>query len=178
MEELLELLNDEGERTGVFKPRSVIHSTGEWHLSVHVWLMCKDKILLQKRASTKESYAGLYDASAAGHVSGRESCEETAIRETHEELGVKIDENLLTYVGCRKLRIKQGSFISNEFNYIYLAKCPLESCEIHFDSDEIDCVRWVDFKQLKEEFETDNKLFCLDYEEIAMLEKFLKTQAT
>jgi len=53
--------------------RSVIHQKGILHREVHVWFITPDrKIIFQKRKLGQETYPGLLDATAGGHVDRRE----------------------------------------------------------------------------------------------------------
>lgn len=87
-EERLEVYDAEGRPTGVAKSRAAIHRDGDWHLAFFCWIVTTDgRVLLQKRASTKDVWPGRYDASAAGHVRFGEGLT-GALREIEEELGV------------------------------------------------------------------------------------------
>jgi isopentenyldiphosphate isomerase len=87
-DEQLEIYDAEGNPTGVAKARSAIHRDGEWHLAMFCWIVTTDgRVLLQKRAETKDVWPGRYDASAAGHVRFGEGLA-GALREIDEELGV------------------------------------------------------------------------------------------
>lgn len=79
--------------TGKVKVRSKVHSDGDWHRSIHVWIYQSDladddvRVLLQRRSSYKDTHPNLLDVSCAGHVNAGDSVEETAMREMDEELG-------------------------------------------------------------------------------------------
>ncbi|MCD7838085.1 MAG: NUDIX domain-containing protein [Clostridiales bacterium] len=132
-------------------------------------------VLLQKRADTKESYPGLFDASAAGHVSAGESCVQAALRETREELGVTLSEEQLRLLGVRRLCILDESrgFRSNEFNSIYLARVDAGHCQIHPSPDEISSVIWVDVGTLRADLEASVPGYCVAPEELHMVEAAL-----
>ena len=64
--EMLDIRTPDGKATGVIKNRSEVHRDGDLHGTSHIWLIRKKDnnkfdILLQKRAATKDSYAGCYD---------------------------------------------------------------------------------------------------------------------
>ncbi len=50
------------------------------------------KLFLQKRAATKQLFPGRWDLSATGRVRAGESCEDAAIRELREELGLEVEQ--------------------------------------------------------------------------------------
>ena len=62
--------------TGSFKARAAVHRDRDWHRSVHVWVVDRDasaavwRVLLQLRAADKDTFPGMWDISAAGHITG------------------------------------------------------------------------------------------------------------
>ncbi|KAJ4754347.1 Nudix hydrolase 3 [Rhynchospora pubera] len=85
--EYLDVLTPTGEKTGISKPRSQVHRDGDFHRAAHVWIYSEStrELLLQLRGD-----CGLWDISAAGHVSAGESSLPTAMRELEEELGIRL----------------------------------------------------------------------------------------
>ena len=55
-------------RTGI--TRKECHATKTWHRSAHVWVFDKErnKVVLQKRSETKDTFPGMWDISSAGHI--------------------------------------------------------------------------------------------------------------
>ncbi len=63
---------------------------GEYHLTSHVCAFAPDgRMLVQKRASFKALWGGLWDISASGSVLAGESASTGAERELFEELGIR-----------------------------------------------------------------------------------------
>ena len=88
-EELIDVTDEEGKVLGVTASKREVHIKGLWHQTADVWIYnSRGEILLQKRSDSKESYPGLLDVSAAGHVSAGETPIQTALRELKEELGI------------------------------------------------------------------------------------------
>jgi len=59
--------------------RQTVHQKGLFHRCAHVWAYnCRGEILLQKRSDEKDTFPGLWDLSAAGHVSYGDSYLKTA----------------------------------------------------------------------------------------------------
>ncbi|KAJ9467422.1 Nudix hydrolase 3 [Diplonema papillatum] len=79
-----------------YKERWKVHRDGDWHRSVHLWLIGNGgpgagggaEVLLQKRSEHKDTNPGKLDVSCAGHVEGDDSIEHTVQKELHEELGL------------------------------------------------------------------------------------------
>ena len=165
--ELVELLSENGENTGRFKPRDLVHKTGEWHGSVHVWLAEGTRVLLQKRAVNKESYPGLYDVSAAGHICAGESHMEAAVRETGEELGVHAEKGGFRYLGMQKMCIRHeaSGFISNEFNHIYLLRARPDFFPLVPDQTEIESLRWIEISEVEADLRRGDPRYCIPYSE-------------
>ena len=96
--EYLDIRTENGELTGEIKERTQVHTDGDIHGTSHVWLVRytdknkkKFDILLQKRAATKDAYAGCYDISSAGHIPAGQDYLESAVRELEEDLVIKAD---------------------------------------------------------------------------------------
>ena len=123
MDELIDILDENGNYTGKTCLKSVAHQYGCFHPTAHVWLYTKEaKILLQKRAMTKKVFPGLWDISVAGHIAAGESIETAAIREVKEEINFTIDKNKLFKIGTRKHHVKHANgIIDNEFHHVFIS---------------------------------------------------------
>ncbi|MFA6533664.1 MAG: NUDIX domain-containing protein [Patescibacteria group bacterium] len=99
----LNLVNENDEVIGQ-DSRENIHRLGLLHREVHVWLYNREgKILFQKRGQDKDTFPGLLDASAGGHVEIGESYSQAAIKELREETGVvALPEQLVNLGKVRK----------------------------------------------------------------------------
>lgn len=73
--------------------RSVCHANpGLLHAAVHVLVFDHtDRLFLQKRSSRKDLLPNCWDTSVGGHLRPGENPRDGALRELHEELGVKAD---------------------------------------------------------------------------------------
>jgi isopentenyl-diphosphate delta-isomerase len=97
----LNLLNEKGEIIGE-EFRSVIHQKGLLHGEVHVWLITpENEVIYQKRAADQETYPGLLDATAGGHIDLGESAEVSAYRELEEETGVVVEKGDLVFIDTK-----------------------------------------------------------------------------
>src|ERR1051325_9039970 len=120
--ELLEVFTPRGQPTGVAKARSAIHLDGDWHLAFHCWILRSggEQVVLQRRSLRKDTYAGCWDAAAAGHWRFGESAEEAA-REIAEELGLSVAFSALAYRGREKAeREFRNGLIDREFHEVYV----------------------------------------------------------
>src|SRR5437762_3219949 len=120
--ELLEVLDAEGRPTGQARPRAAIHVDGDWHRAFHCWILRNNgrEVVLQRRALVKDTYAGRWDAAAAGHWRFGESAVEAA-REIEEELGLDVPFEQLVYRGSERAESHfTNGLIDREFHDVYV----------------------------------------------------------
>lgn len=109
MEELIDVLDEDGNKIGKIETRAKVHEKGLWHRIIVVSFIDRNgHLLMQQRAFDKESNPGKWDVSAAGHVSSGQTSIEAAVREVAEELGIEITEKelkyILTYKNSRQIK--------------------------------------------------------------------------
>ena len=145
--ELIDVLTPDGKPAGVRKRKSEIHRDGDWHRAAHIWIIASDgRILLQRRSPRKENNPTLWDVSAAGHLSAGESSVEAAVRETFEELGLKIDTGELKLAATliESCVLNNGSYHDNEFHDIFIVRRDVHIASLRLDPEEVAEVKWVD----------------------------------
>src|SRR5262249_53207043 len=82
---------DENDRIGRYASRSEVHGNNLRHRAVHILIFNQaGEVYLQQRSRWKDRHPFKWDSSAAGHVNGGESYDETARRELKEELGIDV----------------------------------------------------------------------------------------
>lgn len=144
--ELIDVLTPGGEPTGVAKPKPHVHRDGDWHRSVHIWIITPDdRILVQRRALTKENNPGLWDVSCAGHIAAGENAIESAIREAQEELGIELEPGELRHVASLREQavLNGGTYIDNEFHEIFVVHRDVDLSSLRLQVEEVDDVRLV-----------------------------------
>lgn len=148
MAEYFDLLDKTGKPLGQTKERAAVHRDGDWHPSVHIWVVHENKILLQRRRQDKESFPGMLDLACTGHVDAGESYLQAAVRELKEELNLTAAETDFTELFTQKLMVKEdfgnGLFISNEINKVYLLHPAVPLNTLSYQKSEIDELVWVD----------------------------------
>ena len=121
MEELIDVLNEDGTKTGKVVTRKEVHEKGLWHRIVVIAIIDKEgHILMQQRAKDKETNPGKWDISTAGHVSAGQTSIEAAIREVKEEIGIALEEKDLEYIAkCTqsKIVILDDNFMIRQLKY-------------------------------------------------------------
>ena len=151
--EYLDILDENGNATGEVKSREEVHQKGLWHKAVHVWFVNENnEILLQLRSKTKETHPGFWDISAAGHAIAGDDSLMAAEREIFEEIGVTISGNQLIFLGQIKKSnlLKNGTYINNQFDDIYLVRTNLKITDFKFNDGEVEKVEYVPVETLKE----------------------------
>lgn len=157
--EMIEVLDSGGKETGEVKPRDEVHRKELFHPAVVVWIYNrKGELLLQKRSENKKQLAGVWGASAAGHiVAGNEPVEE-ALRELEEELGIKADRNDLEYIGVYRAEIpipETGKF-DNEYVHTFLLEFKGKVSDFELNEEEVDEVRFFPMDELLSDFNSDS----------------------
>lgn len=93
-EEIFDVV-DEKDQVIEQRPRSEVHRLGLMHRAVHVLVYNRrGEIFLQKRSMTKDRQPGVWDSSSSGHLAPGESYEAAALRELHEEIGLRVERPL------------------------------------------------------------------------------------
>ena len=104
-----------------------------------MWIVRKSdegaEVLLQKRAMNKDSFPGRYDTSSAGHIQAGDEPEESAIRELHEELGIKASVDDLQFVDTFVIQYEKEfygkMFKDSEISFVYVYTKPVNIDELH-----------------------------------------------
>lgn len=128
-DEMLSIYDDKLNELGV-ELRSEIHSKGLLHQVVHCWIVSnidnQKWVYFQQRSYDKKDFSGLYDISAAGHLSNGEDADTAVKRETHEEIGIIIEPENLKFVGTFREDMQLDDFYNNEICevYFYLVENP------------------------------------------------------
>jgi len=131
---------------GFAKPRGEVHRDGDWHRSVHIWVVhpASQQLVLQKRSMSKDTHPGLWDVSSAGHITGSDDVSLTAIRELEEELGLEgFSAEQLSLLFVCIADNTSDTVKDREYQWVYL----LEVTDIQrlsgmdFGSSEVDAVK-------------------------------------
>lgn len=151
MDELIDILDDEGNYTGKTSLKSIAHLKGLFHPTVHIWCYTQTgKILIQQRGKNKDTYPLKWDVSVAGHIGAGESPELGAVREVAEEIGVTITFKSLEKIGVLKTEKRHSETILDcEFNHTYL--CLLdENIPLKKQESEVNALQWLSLEEFKQ----------------------------
>ncbi len=176
-EELIDVLTPDGAPTGIRKTKSDVHRDGDFHCDAHVWIVTPERrVLLQRRSIRKENYPGLWDVSAAGHLSAGESAVEAAIRETREEIGLAIEAGELEYVTTTREHavLNAGTYLDNEIHEVFLVRRGVDLAALRLDPVEVDDVRLIAVEELRESLAAADPALVPHREEYAVLLEFFE----
>ena len=152
-EEYLDILDEQGNKTGESRPYLEAHEKGLIHSAVHVWIVnSKNEILIQKREKNRRFFPGHWDISSAGHVSAGQTSLEAGIREVKEELGLDIPTSKFTLI-CTLWTdsiLNAGAFINKEFNPVYVVKADIDISDIKLLDGEVEAVKFLSISEFKD----------------------------
>jgi len=154
--ELLDVLDENGIKTGEVKNRDEIHKQGLWHRAIIVALVNDDnKILIQKRAKTKEKFPGLWDLSVAGHVPAGEDSMQCASSEVMEEIGTMLPrgiqvQNFRFMTSFRHSIVINENFTENQFYDVFVYRDNIDINKIVVQKEEVEAVKYASAFEIKE----------------------------
>jgi len=130
---------DENDNFMGLRPRIDFYTGKHIHRGAHLILKnSKNQILLHKRSKNKIWDPDKFNYAAGGTISN-ESYEECVVRETEEELGIKVNVKEL-------FKIKYFSINDKAFHKIFIA---VSDDKIVYQEEEIQFVKWVEEDFLK-----------------------------
>jgi isopentenyldiphosphate isomerase len=159
MGEYLDVLDSEGNLTGISKARPEIHASGDWHATVHVYIcrFVKDEIefLVHLRSATKDSSPNMWDTRFGGYVQAGETSDATALSELAEEIGIAVELHNL-----KKGRVhKHDGYPNCEFATSYYYFADLDIAQLKFNDGEVQTAKWMPASQIKSNMELTPKLW-------------------
>lgn len=162
MEELIDVLDENGIKTGEVLTRNEIHKRGLWHRAIVVAIVNeKNQILMQQRSYKKDKNAGMWDISVAGHISTGQDALAAASREINEEvsvnLGFNVDIKDFRYMfSYRKEQVIKEDYIERQFyDFFVLRKNTLKVENIRIQESEVGQVKFVDISELNQMIENN-----------------------
>ena len=146
MNEFFDVLNQNGEYTNQIASREECHKKGLRHKAVVVFIISEDnkKVLLQQRSANKKLWPNLWDITAGGHVLTGELGYQSVIRETEEEIGIKLDKKDLEFIGASISENIKGDIINRHFNEYYIVHRNINIDEIKLQEEEVQNIQWFD----------------------------------
>jgi len=142
--ELIDVLDSDGNKLGIAKDKKDIYKDGDYHKSVHIWIINdNNEILVQKRNPKKETFPGLWAISVAGHVRSGEESFEAAIREIKEEIGKNVKKEDLKYLFTVKRCQNINNFTLRVIDDVYLVKLNVDVDNTKLQFKELTDIKYV-----------------------------------
>lgn len=119
-DEMLDVLDASGNKMGISKKRTEVHRDGDWHETVHVYVVdAAGNLLLQKRAGHLKASPHKLQISVSGHVKAGKTVEDDVLIEAQEEFGVVLDPVRLRQDARIKKSYKSGRVLNREFSTVF-----------------------------------------------------------
>ncbi len=160
MKEIWDIYNENMEKTGKNCIRGAYElKENEYHLVVHIWIMSKQgKILLTQRSESKQTDPLKWECTG-GSVLKDEEPIYAALRETAEEIGIKLEKEELKLI--KQVR-RDKNFQDFLFAY-YVIKDEDIINKIKFIDGEVKDKKWVTKKEFEEMYHKGEVLSNLKY---------------
>lgn len=173
--EYIDVLDENGNKTNIVRNKQLIYKKGDWHRTVHVWIMnSRNELLIQKRAIDKETFAGLWAISVAGHVRSGETSLAAAKREIKEEIDIDIRDNDLKYLFSLKRKQPCQAGILNVHDDVYLLRLDLDITNVSLQIEEVTEVRYINYKEFENYLINNDPRFVPYCDEHKMLFEYLR----
>lgn len=157
MEELIDVLDENGIKTGEVLPRSVVHKKGLWHRIIVVAIINeKNEILFQKRSSNKDKNPNMWDISVTGHLSSGQDSLTAAAREISEEVTVSLGYNVEVkdfrfMFSYRKEEVVNENHIDRQYyDFFILRQNGLDITKLKFQTSEVQEIKFITLNELNE----------------------------
>lgn len=173
--EFIDVLDAKGNKTGIVRNRGLVYKNGDWHKTVHIWLInSKKELLIQKRAKDKQTFPNLWAISIAGHIMSGETSIEAALREIKEEIGVDVDASKLKLIfNVKRVQPYKDGFL-HVYDDVYLFKHNLDLYSAKIQKEELTDIKFINYKELEERLINKDPNFVPFTEEHEKLFKYLK----
>lgn len=155
MEELIDVLDENGIKTGEVLPRNEVHKKGLWHRIIVIAIVNeKNQVLMQQRSYNKDKNAGLWDISVTGHITAGQDSLAAAKREINEEVSVNIgytvDIKDFRYMFSyrKEERVNEEHMDRQFYDFFILRQNNLKIEEIVVQESEVEQVKFVDISEL------------------------------
>lgn len=161
--ELLDIVDKNGAFTGEIVERKKAQELGLLHWEVIIVVVNEKKqILLQKRSANKKHFPNKW-ALCSGLVISGESCDEAAVRELKEELGVEFQ--------ISDLHLLEGNLNLTRFYYVITN---YDESQFVIQKEELSSVKWFDLDEILEKVNSGDDSIIIRKDRLYLLEKIRK----
>ncbi len=171
-EELIDVLDENGIKTGRILPRSEVHKQGLWHRIIVVAIVNeKNEILIQQRSADKDKNPNMWDISVTGHLSAGQDSLTAATREISEEVSVSLGYSVevkdfrFMFSYRKEEKVNDEHFDRQYYDFFILRQNGLTADNIRFQKSEVQAIKFVSINELNMMREKDllvNRDECYD----------------
>ena len=174
-EELIDVLDENGIKTGEILTRKEVHKRGLWHRIIVVAIINeKNEILIQQRSNNKDKNPGMWDISVTGHLSAGQDSLTAAAREISEEVSVSLGYTVevrdfrFMFSYRKEENISEEHYDRQFYDFFILRQSGLTTDNIRFQTSEVQAIKFVNISELTKMRE-DNLLVKRDecYDELS-----------
>lgn len=145
MVELVDIYNEEKQKTGRIIDKYGPFNAGEYYLTSHIWIKFRKLWLIQKRSYNRKNNPGKWSVTG-GTVKKGETSLQAARRELFEELKIRLPFKQFKFVGCYK---QKYSFVD-----IYIVEASHLYPEIDFNKEEVANIKWCTEEEIISQYKT------------------------
>lgn len=156
-EELLDVLNENGIKTGDALSRKEVHKKGLWHRIIVVAIVNeKNEILLQQRSANKDKNPNMWDISVTGHLAAGQDSLTAATREISEEVSVSLGYSVevkdfrFMFSYRKEEKVSDEHFDRQYYDFFILRQKGLSAENIKFQTSEVQAIKFVSMHELNE----------------------------
>lgn len=161
--ELLDIVDKNGAFSGEIVERKKAQELGLLHWEVIIVVVNEKKqILLQKRSANKKHFPNKW-ALCSGLVISGESCDEAAVRELKEELGVEFQ--------ISDLHLLEENLNLTRFYYVITN---YDESQFVIQKEELSSVKWFDLDEILEKVNSGDDSIIIRKDRLYLLEKIRK----
>lgn len=166
--ELLRVVDKNGNETNEILEREELHNRGKLHNEVTIYIINnKDEVLLQRRSKNRRFCPNKLGV-IAGHQSYREDPLTCAIRETKEEVGLKVNKEDIKPL-CAKYLVEEE--YNNHYMYPYYVITNTKEEDFVIQREELSSVKWYKIDDVIKMIEEDSKEIVFKKDEIRLFNK-------
>ena len=146
MREQVVLLDEAGRAVGTADKADVHHGDTPLHLAFSVHLFDEDgRVLVTRRALTKQTFPGVWTNSCCGHPAPGEDLADAVRRRVRQELGTDVTDLRLVLPAFR-YRAEQGGIVENEMCPVFVGSTREPVVPDPSEVDSVSWEPWADFR--------------------------------
>ncbi len=156
-EELIDVLDENGIKTGEILTRKEVHKRGLWHRIIVVAIINdKNEILIQQRSDNKDKNPGKWDISVTGHLSAGQDSLTAATREISEEVSVSLGYSVevkdfrFMFSFRKEEKVSEEHYDRQFYDFFILRQNGITTDNLRFQASEVQAIKFVSISELND----------------------------